>query len=114
MAARKKYYKLKRLIPTDLEWDIRDIVGDKERETASRRCLTTHALCLIERTCMPDSTERVTNVWTMDEGLDIWKKYTKGRLMYDYTGVVKPLIHKGDKVYFFNDVYDKTPRGLKL
>lgn len=113
MAAPSKYYKLVRNRSIHLGWLLRDITIRKNRIIADKKCSDKHELVLVEKKCMPDSTEHVTNVWTMDEGLDIWKKYTKGRLMYDYTGVINPIIHKGDEVYFFDDYIRSKKSAVK-
>jgi len=51
-----------------------------------------------------DNTETYTNLWTVSEGCKIlWQKYVKNRLMYDYTGIVHPIIHLKGKTYFCDD-----------
>jgi hypothetical protein len=64
-------------------------------------------LLLIEKTCHKDNTETYTNLWTVFEGCDSnWTKYTKGRVMYDYTGIAKPIIHVKDKKYTWEQYQD--------
>ena len=98
-----KYYILRRI---NRRYHIytEDIINPKIRAAAEKRYNPGHTLVLIEKTCNKDSTEHITNVWPCSEGIDfLWKKYTKGRRVYDYTGVVHPIIHEDDKIYFFND-----------
>ena len=64
-------------------------------------------LLLIEKTCNKDNSETYTNLWTIHEGCDsLWTKHTKGRQMYDYTGIVKPIIHIKDKKYTWEQYQD--------
>ena len=95
----KKYFLLKRnnselLQSYLLEFDKSERLKIKVNEN--------HDLLLIEKTCFPDHTEKITNLWTINEGCPIlWEKYTKKRLTYDYTGVVNPIIHlKGNVMTF--------------
>ena len=49
------------------------------------------------------TSEHYTNLWTVGEGCSIlWEKHTKKRLMYDYTGIVHPLIHLNGQVQTFD------------
>lgn len=68
-----------------------------------KRIDRTKPLVLVEKTCNADNTETYTNMWTISEGCESnWTQFTKGRIMYDYTGIVKPLIHENGIVKFFN------------
>jgi hypothetical protein len=61
-------------------------------------------LILIEKSCPKKESEFISNVWTMNEGVpSLWQKFTKGRLTYDYTGIVNPLIHLNGTVKLFSD-----------
>lgn len=92
----KKYYILKKNNPQMMDDYFRDIIKNKEQ--VRKQIKETDQLLLIEKTQMSDN-EYYTNMWTMNEGTSIlWEKHTKGRMMYDYTGVVHPLIHRKGKV----------------
>lgn len=64
-------------------------------------------LLLIEKT-YKDHSESFTNLWTIQEGSEkLWEKYVNGKVMYDYTGIVHPIIHYKGKQYFFDEYTSK-------
>jgi len=96
-----KYYIMKRNSSELLNDYLMDIQKEKWGKV-SKQINPSHQLLLIEKTQVKDeigTSEHYTNLWTMNEGCEIqWEQHTKGRLMYDYTGIVHPLIHKDGKV----------------
>ena len=84
----------------------------EQRDKIEKRINIKLPLLLVEKTCNKDNTETYTNMWTIAEGCEInWTKYTKGRIMYDYTGIIYPLIHENGSIltwtqYVQKDVYD--------
>lgn len=99
-----KYYILKRNNPDMLNDYFLDILPEK-RGKVSTQIHGGEQLVLIEKTIMQDNdggtSEHYTNMWTFNEGCPEWEKHTKGRVMYDYTGVVYPLIHIGKQIMTF-------------
>jgi len=103
----KKYYILKRNNQRLYNDYLSEFAKDK-REKILKRCNIEYGLLLIEKTCNKDHSETYTDLWTIQEGCPIlWEKYTKKRLMYDYTGVVHPLIHKNGKVLTWEQYSEK-------
>ena len=91
-----KYYILKNNSPELLNSYLQEF-GGSDRAKIELRCKASDSFVLVEKT-----EEVYTNVWTVQDGCPIlWEKYTKKRVMYDYTGIVNPLIHLKGKVYFF-------------
>jgi hypothetical protein len=101
----KKYYILKR----NNENMLNDYLSEFSVEKRLKFKINKKAeFILIEKTIIKDIiggiTEKYSNLWTIDYTEEkFWLKYTKGKQMYDYTGVVLPLIHNEGKVYTFND-----------
>ena len=95
----KKYYIIKRNSQELSESYLQEFSGEL-RIKLEKRIKHDLPLLLIEKTCNADYSETYTNLWTVHEGCEInWTKYTKGRLMYDYTGIINPIIHLKDKHY---------------
>ncbi len=93
-----KYYIMKRNSPAIMNDYLADIVGDKAK--ILKRLDSTKPLLLLEKTANKENTEHFTNMWTLGEGCEsIWTEHTKGKMMYDYTGIVYPLIHVNGTVY---------------
>lgn len=110
----KKYYLLKRNHPGLFNEYCMDIISEEIRRKAHKNFRTDHTLILIEKTIVTDeigTSEHYTNIWSMYEstGEDI-QKQVKGRTMYDYTGIVCPLIHIKDDVMTW-DQYCKRKDG---
>lgn len=101
---KEKYYIMNRNSP-DLLSDYLMEVTASVLKVVHNKVHPGHQLLLIEKTIFQTqegSREEVTNLWTMNEGVSIlWQKHVKGRLMYDYTGIVYPLIHLNDEVMTF-------------
>ena len=99
-----KYYILKRNGKQLMNDYLADLSKEK-REQVEKRLNENENLLLIEKTVLKDeigTSEHYTNLWTIGEGCAIlWEKYTKKRLMYDYTGIVHPLIHLNGQVQTF-------------
>ena len=57
---------------------------------------------LIEKTCEKNGSEDITNIISLDLLQDCYL-ITKGRQIYDYTGIVSPLIHLDGKIYTFSE-----------
>lgn len=96
-----KYYILKRNSKRLMEDYLADLDTNK-RQSVAKRLKETDGLLLIEKTQNKDHTEHYTNIWTTNEGCPIlWEQHTKGQLMYDYTGIVYPLIHLNGEVQTF-------------
>jgi hypothetical protein len=97
-----KYYILKR----NNETVLRDYILELSPELRDKKFNDTsylNDLILIEKTCNKNVSEFISNVWTMNEGVpSLWQKFTKGRLTYDYTGIVYPLIHENGIVKLFH------------
>ena len=107
-----KYYLLKRNSAELLDCYLREFDNDK-RAVIEKRTSLKHDLLLIEMTSNKDYTETVTNFWTLYGGCaSTWEKYTKRKLMYDYTGVIFPLIHENGNVMLWED-YLKSKRLTK-
>lgn len=97
----KKHYILRRTTSSLTAGYLHEFSG-KVREKIEKQIESTKPLLLIEKTTNKDNIEEYTNMWSVEEGGEIlWKKFTKGRLMYDYTGVVSPLIHLKNRVLTF-------------
>lgn len=95
----EKYYIIKRNF-NDLSKSYLQEFSGELRLKLEKKINHNLPLVLIEKTCNKDKSESFTNLWTIHEGCEInWTKYTKGRLMYDYTGIVYPIIHIKDKKY---------------
>jgi len=97
---KKKYYILKRYNSRLA----RDIISEFVRQDLIERQIDAQKpLLLIEKIVIGEN-EFYRNIWSVEDGCEInWQKYVKGRLMYDYTGVVNPLIHLSGKVMTWND-----------
>lgn len=96
-----KYYILKRNSKRLMNDYLADLPLIK-RMQVEKRLNENESLLLIEKTQTKDNTEHYTNLWTVSEGCSIlWEQYTKKRLMYDYTGIVHPLIHLNGQVQTF-------------
>ena len=107
-----KYYIMKRNSGNLLAEYLMDIDKDK-RGVIAKQINPAHQFLLIEKTVVIDevgTSEHYTNLWTMNEGVPQWEKIVKGRTMWDYTGIVHPLIHKDGKVMTFEQYSDiNTP-----
>jgi hypothetical protein len=55
---------------------------------------------LIEKICMPNEGEKINNLYQIFD-FDKLQKIVKNTLVYDYTGIVKPLIHIDGQKYTF-------------
>ena len=103
-----KYYNLRRNNATILNDSISDL-PIKLREECIKRTDFKHSLILIEKTYDEYHIESKTNVWTMEEGVpNLWQKFTKGHVTYDYTGIVSPLIHLNGIVKLSHDYFFQT------
>jgi hypothetical protein len=104
-----KYYILKRNNPDLMTAYLCDLPVSK-RDVIGNRLIEKEPLLLIEKTIVKDeigTSEHYTNMWTIGEGLPIlWECHTKKKMMWDYTGVVHPLIHKDGKVMTFDQYND--------
>jgi len=99
----KKYYILKRN-NSQLMQDYLQDLSEINYKRCVKECNVNHGLLIIEKTCNKNHSETITNVWTAPEGVpNLWQKYTNGRLTYDYTGIVFPLIHLNGTVKLFRD-----------
>ena len=109
-AMAKKYYKIIRNSKESIDSYLCEFAKvDRDKFKLDSRL----PLLLIEKTCHKDNTETYTNLWTVHEGCaSNWTKYTKGRQMYDYTGIVQPLIHIKDMVYTWEQ-YSNLPEKFK-
>jgi hypothetical protein len=99
----KKHFIIKRNSPELLDFSLRELPeGFKLKKNQINK---TDPLLLIEITTNElDHTEKYSNIWTVNEGCSIlWEKYTKGRLMYDYTGIVNPIIHLNGNIYTWKE-----------
>jgi hypothetical protein len=93
----KKYYILKRTSNSLINNYLMELPKER-RDKIDRKIDATLPLLLIEKT-INKGVETHTNLWTIGEGVEsLWTVHTKGRLMYDYTGVVSPLIHNNGTV----------------
>lgn len=102
----KKYYILKRNSPRFLVEYTMDIVGNKKAAIKKRTSPDHHYILIEKKQHIDDDgiTEHYTNIWTFNEGNGgECEKITKGRIMWDYTGYVYPLIHKEGKIMTFKD-----------
>jgi hypothetical protein len=103
-----KYYILKRLTENLVNEYLMDIPQDKWKSIEKRIDLK-KPLLLIEKTITQnkvtkETTEIYSNIFFISEGCDSnWTDITKGKVMYDYTGVVYPLVHFRGEVKFFKD-----------
>jgi len=98
----KKYFMIKRNSPKLLGSYLQEFSGN-ELDKIKKQVNVNDSLLLIEKTMNEDNTESYTNLWTVSEGCEIlWQKYVKNRLLYDYTGIVYPIIHLKGKTYFFD------------
>ena len=113
-----KYYILRRNSPDTLDFCMRDceLIARTSFENRRNKLSEKHALILIEKTRdFKLNSERITNVWTMNEGCPIlWEKYTKKRLMWDYTGVVNPLLHEKGLVVTWEQYKNNGNKVVKL
>jgi hypothetical protein len=101
MRKSNKYYILRRVDKNTID-AFRVELSDEKRKEIDKRIDPTKPLILVEKTCNKDNTESYTDMWLIDEGVEsLWTKYTKGRQMYDYTGIVQPLIHEKGIVLTF-------------
>jgi hypothetical protein len=57
---------------------------------------------LIEKTSNKDNTEKITNLYSCSNLSDVYR-ISNGKTIYDYTGIVKPIIHENLKVYLFDE-----------
>lgn len=101
----KKYYIIKRNSPQLFRDYLGDISQPAREQVLKRRQPVNPGLLLIEKTIVKDgigTSEHYTNLWEVNEGVDEnWQKYVKGRMLYDYTGIISPLIHlKGEVMTF--------------
>jgi hypothetical protein len=99
----KKHFIIKRNDPTALKYSLQEL--PESFKLKKNQVNEVDPLLLIEITSNEsDGIEKYSNVWTVKEGCPIlWEKYTKGRLMYDYTGIVNPIIHLNGKVYTWDE-----------
>lgn len=98
----KKYYILKRANKR-LVQDYLMEFGGIERDKIEKRLLKNDgSLLLIEKKIKGDS-EIYSNLWLINEGCDSHLEYIKENIMYDYSGIVHPIIHKGKKVMLFDE-----------
>ena len=99
--ANTKYYKIMRN-NSHLAAEYLCELRKEDRMKFGKKINPSFPFLLIEKTIIKDevgTSEHYTGVWTIQEGVNsLWEKYTKGRVMYDYTGLVYPLIHKDGKV----------------
>lgn len=100
-----KYYILKRLNSKLLN-DYLCEFDKAKRETIEKRTSTKHDLLLVEKTSK-NNAETYTNLWTINEGCDSHLKYIGKNRMYDYTGIVFPLVHENGDIRFFSDLLKK-------
>ena len=114
----KKYYILKRNAPGLFNEYCMDIISEEKRRKAHKDYRTDHALILIEKTIVTDeigTSEHYTNIWTFNEGVSsLWTSHTKGRTMYDYTGIVCPLIHIKEDVMTWEQYCKRQDEDLIL
>jgi hypothetical protein len=90
-----KYYILKRYNRRLAEDVIREFPN---MDQLYKQIDSTKPLLLIEKIIIGEK-EFYRNIWSVEDGCEInWQKYVKGRLMYDYTGVVNPLIHLNGEI----------------
>lgn len=109
-----KHYILKRNNPRLMNDYLCDLSPHK-MAVAEKRVRVHHKLLLIERTVHKDNTESTTNIWTVDEGCAInWEQYTKKRQMWDYTGVVHPLIHENGIVQTYEQHMAELTKQVAL
>ena len=102
----KKYYILKR-VSKDIINDYLCEFSKTDREKIEKRIDANLPLLLVEKT-IKNLTESYTNMWTIGEGCEsLWTVHTKENLMYDYTGVVYPLIHENGTVLTWTQYTNK-------
>lgn len=114
--APRKYYVLYRA-QSDTFKGMFNRLSDEVGKKILRRLNPKATLILMERTQVTDmqggETEPYTGMWTFFETpLDNIYKVTKGRQMYDYTGLVT-LIHEKGKVFTF-DQYNERKSGYRI
>ena len=99
--AYEKYYKMMRN-NAHLMADYLCELSKEDRVKFSKKLNAADPLLLVEKTIVNDeigTSEHYTGIWTIKEGVNsLWEQYTKGRVMWDYTGIVHPLVHKDGKV----------------
>lgn len=102
----RRYYILKRIDKDRkiVEDYLDEFRGDESKmKKINKQVNNTSTLLLIEKTTIIDEigqSEHYTNLWTVEEGVESnWQKYAKKQIMYDYTGVIFPLIHFRGEIY---------------
>lgn len=97
---------------SDLTNDLSSYLTEKQCEKIKQQIkLEPNYVVLFEKSCYSDNTEDYTNVWTFYPSScpSVWEKYTKGKLMYDYTNKLGiTIVHFNKKAYTF-DEYCKLP-----
>jgi hypothetical protein len=87
-----KYYILKRGTPDKLGWMLREFCGSKQLVLEKRFKMNANAeYLLIEKTCNPDHTESVTDIFPIHNESELLKKIGK-KLCYDYTGIAQLIV----------------------
>lgn len=96
----KKYYIIKRNSDKLIESYLFEL-SNEQRQKIEKRINKTKPLLLIEKQCNKDNSEIYTNLWTIDEGIEsLYTMYTKGKLLYDYTGIIT-LVHIKENIFTF-------------
>jgi hypothetical protein len=104
---KSKYYILKRTSISLIDSYYREL-PIKKQSIFRKQLDYSKPLILVEKAVNSDHTEVYTNAWLLDESCDEpWYKITKGRVMYDYTGICYPLVHVNGEVRTFKQYGSK-------
>jgi hypothetical protein len=102
----KKYYILRRLSQETFNAFFYELSSEIAEKIKNRIDMKMQFL-LVEKTCNADNTETYTNLWTIPENTEVLYKITKKRQIWDYTGLIKPLIHQNGTVLTFEQYNNK-------